>query len=157
MTTPQIYPHPLKRVGAGALFFNGAGELLIVKPIYKGGWLVPGGAVEENESPREGCIRETKEEIGLDIDITRLLSIDSVGVQPDRPTGLNFTFYGGILSDEQIASIMLQGSELSEYRFIARSDLASYFPERKISRFNLCFKAIEDGNIYYLENGHSVS
>jgi len=31
--------------------------------------------VDENESPRQGCIREVKEEMGLDIDIKRFLCV----------------------------------------------------------------------------------
>ncbi|MHB1163149.1 MAG: hypothetical protein ACYCZZ_01290 [Minisyncoccota bacterium] len=38
---------PKKQVGTAVLFFNAKGELLIVKPDYKEGWLVPGGSCEE--------------------------------------------------------------------------------------------------------------
>ncbi len=42
---------PRKRMGAGVLFFDRAGNLLIVKPRYKAGWTIPGGVVEAGESP----------------------------------------------------------------------------------------------------------
>jgi 8-oxo-dGTP diphosphatase len=34
---------PKKQVGTAVLLFNTKGEILIVKPDYKEGWLVPGG------------------------------------------------------------------------------------------------------------------
>ena len=42
---------PKKQVGTAVLFFNAKEELLILKPNYKDGWLVPGGSSDENESP----------------------------------------------------------------------------------------------------------
>ena len=36
-------------------------------------WNFPGGSVEDDETPEEACIREMKEETGLDIRITELL------------------------------------------------------------------------------------
>ena len=36
-------------------------------------WNYPGGAIEENETPEQACIREVKEETGYDIRITKLL------------------------------------------------------------------------------------
>lgn len=36
-------------------------------------WLLPGGRVEDNESPEEGIIREIKEETNLDVEIKEIL------------------------------------------------------------------------------------
>ena len=99
MTTSDYTP-PTKRVAAGALFLNEAGEILLVNPTYKPQWEIPGGLVEENEPPREGCIREVREEIGLSIEPHRLLSLDyrpapHGGHCPDM---LRFVFWGGRLS-----------------------------------------------------------
>lgn len=66
---------PKKRMGAGALFLDEAGRLLLVNPTYKPQWEIPGGVVEQDESPRQACIRAVKEEIGLTKPMERLLSI----------------------------------------------------------------------------------
>ncbi|HAO64380.1 TPA: NUDIX hydrolase, partial [Candidatus Taylorbacteria bacterium] len=66
---------PKKQTGTAVLFFNSKSELLIVKPNYKEGWLVPGGAIEDRESPLQGAIREVKEEIGLDIPELKLIGV----------------------------------------------------------------------------------
>jgi ADP-ribose pyrophosphatase YjhB (NUDIX family) len=52
---------PKKRISAGCLFFDDRGRLLVVNPTYKDTWEIPGGVVEENESPREAVIREVVE------------------------------------------------------------------------------------------------
>lgn len=151
-----LYNPPKKRVGAGALFLNETGEMLVVKPIYKEGWLIPGGSVEENESPQQACEREIIEEINLQITTKQLLVIDAVGTQSDRLSGLQFTFYGGILNGEAIEKITLQNTELSEFKFVAFKDLNRVFPARKINRYNFCLEALKNNTIYYLENGSKL-
>jgi 8-oxo-dGTP pyrophosphatase MutT (NUDIX family) len=35
----------------------------LLEPTYKEDWEIPGGIIEENESPREACKREVLEEL----------------------------------------------------------------------------------------------
>ena len=65
---------PKKRSGSSVLFLNEKGELLIVKPSYKSGWLPVGGTVDDSESPSVAAQRETREEIGLDLILSDLAS-----------------------------------------------------------------------------------
>ena len=44
---------PGKRMGAGVLFTDETGRLLLVEPTYKPTWEIPGGAMEADESPRD--------------------------------------------------------------------------------------------------------
>jgi 8-oxo-dGTP diphosphatase len=46
---------PMKDMSVGALVFNEPEELL-VKPTYKDGWEIPGGIVEQDESPTQACL-----------------------------------------------------------------------------------------------------
>ena len=51
-----------------------AGRLLLVRHAgHHDGWAVLGGAVEVGESPAEAAVRETREEIGLEVRLVRLL------------------------------------------------------------------------------------
>ena len=45
-----------KRMAAGALFRDEAGGVLLVNPVYKPTWDLPGGAVEAEESPHAECV-----------------------------------------------------------------------------------------------------
>lgn len=64
MAKQQQYPEPT----VGALIFNPAGELLLLKSHkWHGKWVVPGGHVELGETLEEALRREVKEETGLDI------------------------------------------------------------------------------------------
>ncbi|MGZ8750218.1 MAG: NUDIX domain-containing protein, partial [Pseudonocardia sp.] len=59
---------PAIPVSAGALIFDRAGRLLILKPTYKSGWTSPGGVMEaDRETPWDACRREVAEECGLHI------------------------------------------------------------------------------------------
>ncbi|MFE0929265.1 NUDIX domain-containing protein [Streptomyces mutabilis] len=103
---------------AAALFFNQAGEVLIVNPTYKDYWNLPGGAVDvdQDETPLDAAVRETREELGIEPPIGRLLVHAWVTVAGRGAQAL-YVFDGGVLSAADQASITLQESELSEYAF----------------------------------------
>src|SRR4051812_32273239 len=113
---------PKKRMGAGALFLDEQRLLLLVNPTYKPQWEIPGGIVELDESPRQACIREVKEELGLDKAMDRLLSVSYKAGHANRTEALMFIFWGGLLTAEEIATICLPAAELSEYRFVALAE-----------------------------------
>ena len=79
-------------------------------------WDIPGGLVELGELPRDAVIRETKEEVGLNIIPTRVIHEDS---NLDVKKDLIFIrlVYLCELNDD-IRNIKLQEDEHSEYRLI---------------------------------------
>src|SRR5215207_6126424 len=108
---------PAKRMGAGCLFFNDDGQVMLVKPTYKPTWEIPGGVVENNESPKQCCQREIGEELGLSQTIGHLLVVDYNSETDGRTESLMFIFYGGTLALSEIESIRINRDELSEFRF----------------------------------------
>jgi 8-oxo-dGTP diphosphatase len=103
---------------AGALVFDRAGRLLVLKPTYKAGWTVPGGQMEDDgETPWEACRREVREESGLVVETGWLVCVDFLRPRPGRPGGIRFLFDCGALAPETLAGIVLQVDEISEYRF----------------------------------------
>jgi ADP-ribose pyrophosphatase YjhB (NUDIX family) len=53
-----------------------AGRLLLARHAgHHDGWGVLGGAIEVGESPAEAAIRETREEIGVEVRLVRLLDV----------------------------------------------------------------------------------
>ncbi len=79
-------------MGTGALIFNEARQLLILKPNYKNHWTIPGGVVDANESPRAACIREIREEIGLEQPNVTFVAVDYKPENQDRDENLQFMF-----------------------------------------------------------------
>ncbi|WP_169813104.1 NUDIX domain-containing protein [Nocardia jejuensis] len=72
-------------MGAGLLFVDELGRVLLVEPTYKDHWELPGGVVEGGESPGAAAVREVREELGLDVPLGQLLVVDWVppGLYPD--------------------------------------------------------------------------
>src|SRR5689334_1953988 len=56
---------------------NDAGEILLIKRSDNDNWALPGGAIDLGESMTQAGIRETKEETGIDCEITGLVGIYS--------------------------------------------------------------------------------
>jgi 8-oxo-dGTP diphosphatase len=110
-------PLPAIPVSAGALIFDRAGRLLILKPVYKSGWTIPGGVMEGGgETPWAACQREVREECGLTVHRGRLACVDVRPPRRGKPGGLRFLFDCGTMPDESLAAIVLQPEEISDYR-----------------------------------------
>lgn len=145
---------PKKRMGVGALILNESNELLIVKPSYKDHWSVPGGVVDENEPPRSACIREVKEEIGLDIESPKFLCVDWTPPRDEKGEDLQFTFFGGVLKPEQIKKIKLAPEEISEYQFLPVGKALPLLNENLERRIPKCLEALKNKTAIYLEDAY---
>jgi 8-oxo-dGTP diphosphatase len=145
---------PAIPVSAGALIFDRAGRLLILKPTYKSGWTIPGGVMEaDGETPWEACRREVREECGIEVRRGRLACTDFRCPKPGRAGGIRFLFDCGQLGDEDLADIVVQPEEISEYRLATVSDALEMLrgPIRRRVR-----AATRHKGLVYLENGRSV-
>jgi 8-oxo-dGTP diphosphatase len=59
---------------AAAFVFDDAGRLLVVKENYgRFRWSLPGGSVEDGETPEQACVREALEETGAQVQIEHLV------------------------------------------------------------------------------------
>ncbi|WP_329173533.1 MULTISPECIES: NUDIX hydrolase [unclassified Streptomyces] len=163
MTTDfASYIASLPRILAGAsmLFRSADGRILIVEPNYRddGTWTLPGGTIEsdQDETPRQGARRETLEEIGLDVAPGALLVLDwSSG--PGRPPSVSFLYDGGVLSDEQLAAVRLQESELDSWRLIDPAEADRYFSPGQAGRIRAALAALAAGRPAELVDSHPVT
>jgi 8-oxo-dGTP pyrophosphatase MutT (NUDIX family) len=142
---------PKKLVGTAVLFFNTKGELLIVKPNYKDGWLVPGGSADEDESPLQCAIREMKEEIGLNLFDLKLVGVYYGYKKGIHTDSLKFIFYGGVLTIDQIKQIKLQVEELEEYKFVSPEDAVPLLSQSLQKSVPACLRAINNKTVAYIE------
>lgn len=144
---------PRKRMAAGVLFLDQAQRILIVKPTYRDRWLIPGGVVEEDESPAAAGVREVREELGLDINLGRLLCLDYQSSTEERTESLQFVFYGGVLVADQMAQVVIPRDELSAYEFASQEVAASKLIPRLATRIHLALSALDRGVTVYAEDG----
>ena len=144
---------PKKRLGAGVLLFNEKNELLLLKPSYKDHWSIPGGGVDENESPRQACLREINEEIGLSLKNIQFISVDCIKTREDKNESLQFIFYGGRLAASQQADIKLKAGEISEFKFVRVEQALPWLSRGLQKRLKKSLKALNKKTSIYLEDG----
>lgn len=89
-------------VGGGALIFNDKGEVLLLKRTAKtknqaGQWSKPGGSIEFGEKVEDAIIREIKEEVGVDIELTKFLNYVDDIMESDRQHWITFNFLGKVV------------------------------------------------------------
>jgi ADP-ribose pyrophosphatase YjhB (NUDIX family) len=142
-----------KRMAVSALILDEQGKILIVKPTYRPDWLLPGGIVEKDESPRQACAREIQEELNFTEPLKRLLCVEYHSEDTQQTESVQFVFYGGVLEESQLASIILPSAELSEYRFAPREEAIQLLSCKLAKRLPYCLQALKENTTLYLENG----
>ncbi|RCV53384.1 NUDIX domain-containing protein [Marinitenerispora sediminis] len=145
---------PRSRGAASALLRDEVGRVLLVKPTYKPMWGLPGGTIEQLESPLTACRRECAEELGFVPRLTALVGVDWVPPRfsPDHRPATAFVF-AGTLAPGEFESIRLPEDELSDARLVEPADLAEYLPEAAARRISACLKA---EHTVYLEHGRPL-
>nr|WP_042186854.1 NUDIX hydrolase [Kibdelosporangium sp. MJ126-NF4]CEL17617.1 NUDIX hydrolase [Kibdelosporangium sp. MJ126-NF4]CTQ91155.1 NUDIX hydrolase [Kibdelosporangium sp. MJ126-NF4] len=149
---------PKQIASAGVIFRDTQGRVLLVETTYGAEkWEIPGGGLDEGESPWAGARREIKEELGFDLQPGRLLAVDWVPPQEDgRPALSNHVFDGGVLDDAQIASLHLTDGELKRAKFATLEETAELLRKHMARRVAACLDAVHTGRTAYLENGFDL-
>lgn len=142
---------PRKRLGAGALITDSVGRILVVQPTYKATWEVPGGVVEDTETAPNGCARELREELGIDLPIGRLLVVEhqtDAGIKGDS---IMVIYDGGLLTNHE--RIRLDAAELKSFAFVRRDDLPMLTTAKLARRLGHAVDARAEGVVIELEDG----
>ncbi len=86
----QRYPEPT----VGALIVRSDGDLLLIRsPKWEGVLTVPGGHIELGETMEQALRREVREEVGLDVEVVRLLLIQEAIYSPEFWKRRHFVFF----------------------------------------------------------------
>lgn len=70
-------PVTTPKVAVNAVVFNERGEVLLARRSDNGLWCLPGGHVELGETLAEACLRELREETGLEAEVLGLAGVYS--------------------------------------------------------------------------------
>lgn len=143
-------------MSAGALFLDEERRILVVKPTYRAGWLVPGGVVEPHESPLAACLREVREELALEAQGDRLLCVEYESTDGGYIERINFVFFGGVLSAAQLQTIRIDGCEIEEYRLVSHAEAMAKLNPPLARRIALALRALRQGGTVYAEDGTEV-
>jgi 8-oxo-dGTP pyrophosphatase MutT (NUDIX family) len=144
---------PKKIMAAGALLFDEARRILLVKPTYRLRWQLPGGVVDTGESPKEACEREILEELGCRLTVVRPVLVDYTRTVGEMVVDhFEWLFQGPSLSREQVERIQIDGKEIEEYRCVSMAEMpvmVEVFNERRIRN---AISAIERGTFVYTDD-----
>jgi len=144
---------PAPMVCGTALVTDAEGRILVVEPSYKPGLDLPGGLVLDQESPRQGLARELVEELGLNLEVGRLLAVDTTPAAVHGRALVAHVHAVGPLTAAQVADIRFADGELSSASFLPPAEAVRRLPERLGRRVRGALEAMAAGSIAYLDDG----
>ncbi len=129
---PRLLPEPAyfatlpKAITSGAVILRDEHDHLVIeKPNYRDHWLLPGGGVDAGEDARQCAQREVFEELGLHVEVGRLLSVDWLPSSAVRsaPMGVHFLFDAGVIPRAELeATVVPEAAELEDWALIPESE-----------------------------------
>ena len=117
---------PTKRVISHGLLRDAAGRVLLCELTYKPEWDLPGGVVEPGESPREGVRREVREEIGLDVESPRLVTVNWLPSWRSWDDACVFVFDLGVHDPTVTDRLTLQPTEIAAVHWCDVAEVARH-------------------------------
>lgn len=121
-------------VPAAGVVIEKSGKILLVKrryEPYKGDWCLPAGFMEYDESPEHCAIRETKEEMGVNVELDGLYGVYS-GKDDPRTHAVLVMYWAKIISGE-----LKPGDDAEEIRYFGKKEVPSniaFLAHRQIIR-----------------------
>ncbi len=105
---------PTKRVIAQGLWRDPEGRVLLCELTYKQEWDLPGGVIEVGESPATGLQRELLEELGLDVEIGDLVTVNWLPAWRGWEDACVFLFDLGVADPAVLRTMTLQPTEIAD-------------------------------------------
>jgi len=113
---------------------NDADEILMIRRTDNDNWAVPGGAIDLGESVAQAAVRETREESGIECEITGI-----VGIYSDPRHVILYTSNGEVrqefsilLTARLISGSPTPSSESSEVRWVPAAKVSGYTMDRSM-------------------------
>lgn len=141
-----VAPPPTRIVpGGSALVIDADGRILLQRRADSGDWAMPGGAMDIGETLPQAVVRETREETGLDVEITGLVGLFTdprhVIAYDDGEVRQEFTV---VLRARPTGGRLAVSPESTEVAWFAPDDLAA-LPMAASTRFRIAVHHAGDG------------
>ena len=85
-------------IGASAIIVDEKKRVLLCHRTDRDFWNLPGGGVEQDETPWQAVVREVKEEVGLTVVVSKLLGVYKDPMRDDLVFSFACTIVGGALT-----------------------------------------------------------
>ena len=113
---------------------NDASEILMIRRTDNDNWAVPGGAIDLGESVGQAAVRETREESGIECEITGV-----IGIYSDPKHVILYTSNGEarqefsiVLTARPLSGQPTPSSESSEVRWVPVSEVSGLTMDRSM-------------------------
>ena len=124
----------IHRLVSKVMVLNPKGEVLmgkIERGHFVGHWTLPGGYMDHDEHPAVGCVRETLEEMGIDIELSEDAPIITQRIFTNEGISfVSFTYRANWDGDN--SEIKLKENEISEFAWLTPEEAMS----RAVSGFD---------------------
>lgn len=151
---PNHGPYPQRLAAAGVLITGPDGLTLLVRTRHRTGLVLPGGMVEADEPPAAAAEREVREEVGLDLRVTRLLSVQHRAAEGGFPERLMFVFDSVPLLERP--ALILQAEEIAEVHWLTPREAVARHVQGGRSRIGAAFEARRTGRCVYVDGERSL-
>jgi len=114
----------IHRLVSKVIIRNDSGKILLAKVKrghFTGFWTLPGGYMDHDEHPSIGCVRETMEELGIDIKLNDIKPVITQKIFNDEGISfVSFTYQATWNGD--INQLVLQTEEIEEASWFSSED-----------------------------------
>jgi 8-oxo-dGTP pyrophosphatase MutT (NUDIX family) len=146
---------PKKRLIAHVLMRDAQDRVLLCETQFKEDWELPGGIVEPLEPPRLGAAREVREELGIDLDVGRLLVVDWMPPYLGWDDAIEMIFDGGMVAENDLAYWSLQPAEIKAVALVDLPTASELVTPLAFRRLTLAV-ALGPNEMAYTEDGRTI-
>lgn len=146
-----------KRVISHLLLTDEAGRVCILETSFKPDFELPGGILEVGESPREGLVREVREELGHTVSVGRLLVVDWLSPHLGWEDAVELIFDGCQMPARSVPLLRPDLKEIRAIHWLEPDAAAATMAPFARGRLFAALAARDEGRALYLEAGERVS